>query len=86
MKDLKYICILFEFKHTEFFTSHRGYLLNTTLWVLGVGFLVPGLDRANFGFYWSQSFLFIVVMVILILMKTTFWQTSIHSQSVVKSF
>ena len=31
MKSLKYICILFEFKHTEFFTSHWGYLLNTTL-------------------------------------------------------
>ena len=31
MNGLKYICILFEFKHTEFFTSHRGYLLDTTL-------------------------------------------------------
>ena len=29
--EIKYIYVLFEFKHTEFFTSHRGYLLNTTL-------------------------------------------------------
>ena len=28
---LKYICVLFEFKYTESFTSHGGYLLNTTL-------------------------------------------------------
>ena len=28
MKGLKYIYALFEFKHTEFFTSHGGYLLN----------------------------------------------------------
>ena len=25
------IYILFEFEHTEYFTSHRGYLLNTKL-------------------------------------------------------
>ena len=31
MKGLKYICILFEFKHIEFFTPLGGYLLNTTL-------------------------------------------------------
>ena len=27
MQGLKYIYVLFEFKHTEFFTSHGGYLL-----------------------------------------------------------
>ena len=31
MKGLKYINVLFEFKHTEFFSSLGGYLLNTTL-------------------------------------------------------
>ena len=28
---LKYNYVLFEFKHTEIFTSHGVYLLNTTL-------------------------------------------------------
>ena len=28
---LKYNNVLFEFKHTEFFTSHGVYLLNTAL-------------------------------------------------------
>ena len=36
---LKYIYILFEFKRVEFFTSHGGYLLNTTP---GVRFSVAG--------------------------------------------
>ena len=31
MKGLKYINVSFEFKHTEFFSSLGGYLLNTTL-------------------------------------------------------
>ena len=31
IRGLKYIYISFEFKHTEFFTSHGGYLLNTRL-------------------------------------------------------
>ena len=48
--------IYFKFKHTEFFTSHGGYLLNTTLEVPGVGFSVAGPDRAKFGFYQFQSF------------------------------
>ena len=63
MYGLKYIYVLFEFKHTVFFTSHRGYLLNTSLCVLrgsvnrllnitlqvpGVGFSVAGLDCAKF--------------------------------------
>ena len=58
--------VLFEFEHTLtiFFTSQRGYLLNTTLNVPGVGFSVAGLDRAKFGFYRFQIFLFIVVIVI----------------------
>ena len=29
MKGLKHIYVLFEFKHTEFFTCHGGYLLNS---------------------------------------------------------
>ena len=36
---MKYVYVLFEFKQTEFFTSHGGYLLNTTivkLWVSSV--------------------------------------------------
>ena len=44
-----------EFKHAEFFTSHGGYLLNTTLYVPGVRFSVVGLDRAKFRFYLSHS-------------------------------
>ena len=46
---------------------------------------IAGLDRAKFGFYRFQNFLFIVVIVILILLKPAFWQTSIHSQSLMKS-
>ena len=37
----------------------------------GVGILVAGLDCAKFGFYQFPIFLFIVVMVISILVKTT---------------
>ena len=73
--------VLFEFKHTECFTCHGGYLLNTTLsrWqVPGVGFSVAGLDRAKFGFYLFWSFSFIVVLGISTLLKAAFWQTSIH--------
>ena len=76
--------MLFEFTHTEFFTSHGGYLLNTTLKVPGVRFSVAGLDRAKSGFYRFQSFLFIVVIVTSILLKATLCQTSIHGQSLVK--
>ena len=68
---MKYNYFLFEFKHTEFFTSHRGYS-------------VAGLDRAKFGLDRFQSFLLIVVIVISILLKTAFWQVSIHSQSLGK--
>ena len=56
-------------------------MLNTTIKVPDVGFSVAGLDRAKFGFYRFQSFLFIVVTVIPILLKIIFRQTSIHSQS-----
>ena len=38
-----------------------------------------------FRFYRFWSFLFIVVIVISILLKTAFWQTSFHSQWLVKS-
>ena len=72
MQGLKYICLLFEFKHTEFFSSHVSYLLNTTLYVSGVGFSVAGLDRAKFGFYRFQCFLFIVVIAPSILLTTAF--------------
>ena len=43
--------------------------------------LIAGLDRAKFWFYLFQSFLFIVVIMISISLKTTFWQISIHSQN-----
>ena len=49
-----------------------------------VGFSGAGLDRAKFGLNRFQSFLFIVVIVIEILLKTAFWQTSIHSHSLLK--
>ena len=49
-----------------------------------VGFSVAGLDHTKFGFYQFQSFLFIVVIVISILLKTTFSQISILSQLLVK--
>ena len=45
------IFVLVECKHTEFFTSYGGYLLNTKLYVPSVGFSVAGLDRAKFGVY-----------------------------------
>ena len=43
-----------------------------------------GLDHPKFGFYQFQRFLFIVVIVTSILLKTTFSQISIHSQLLVK--
>ena len=72
--------------NTEFFTFHGGYLLNTKLYVSGVGFSVVGLDRKkkNPGFYRFQSFLFIAVMVISILPTIIFWEASIQNQSVEK--
>ena len=45
---------------------------------------VAGLDRTKLGVYQFQSFLFIVVIVISILIKPTFWQISIYGQSLVK--
>ena len=60
-------------------------MLNTEIFkVPSVGFSVAGLDRAKLGVYQFQSFLFIVVIVISILLKTTFSQISIHSQLLVK--
>ena len=50
IQGLKYIYVLSEFKHTEFFTSRGAYLLNTTLEVPSVEFSEAGLDRAKFGF------------------------------------
>ena len=42
------------------------------LLVPSVGFSVAGLDCAKLGFYHFQSFLFIVVIVVSILLKPTF--------------
>ena len=80
----KYIFLLVEFKHTEFFTFYVSYSLNTKLYVPSVGFSVAGQDHTKLGLYQFQSFLFIVVIVISILLKTTFSQISIHSQLLVK--
>ena len=41
--------------------------------------LLADLDHTKFGFYHFQSFLFIVVIVISILLKTTFSQISLHT-------
>ena len=59
-------------------------MLNTTLKVRDVGFSVAGLERTKFSFYRFQIFLIMVSIVISILFKTIFWQTSIQNQSVVK--
>ena len=75
-----YFFVLVEFKHTEFFTFYGDCFLTTKLYVPSVAFLIAGLDQTKFGFYQLQSFLFIVVIVISILLKTTFLQISIHSQ------
>ena len=47
-------------------------MLNTTLKVPGVGFSAAGLDRQKFGIIDFKGFLFTVVMVISISLKTTF--------------
>ena len=60
-------------KHAEFSSSHGGYLLNTTMQVPGIGFSVADLDLPKFVFHRSQSFLFIVVIEISILIKTAFF-------------
>ena len=56
-----------------FFTSYGDCLPNTKLQVPSVRFSVAGLDHTKFGFYQFQSFLFIVVIEISILLKTTFF-------------
>ena len=45
-------------------------MLNTKLLVPSIGFSVAGLNRAKLGVYQLQSFLFIVVIAISILLKT----------------
>ena len=47
---MKHNFVLIEFKHTEFFTSYGGYLLNTKLSVPSVGFSVASLDRVKLAF------------------------------------
>ena len=82
---MKYIFVLVELKHTEFLLLKEVICLTATfLKVPSVGFSVTGLDRAKFGFYHFQSFLFIVVIVISILLKPTFWPILIDRQSLVK--
>ena len=81
---MKYIFVLVEFKHTEILTPDGDCFLNTKLEVPSVGFSVAGLDHTNFGFSHFQNFLFIVVTVISILLKTTFSEISIHSQLLLK--
>ena len=51
---------------------------------MSVRFSVAGLDHTKLGFYQFQSFLFVVVIVTLILLKSTFSQISIHRQLLVK--
>ena len=81
---MKYIYVLFEFKHAEFFYfSRRLFAKNHTLssWCR----IFISRSRSRQIRIWSiSSFLFIVVIVISILLKTAFWQTSIHSLSLVK--
>ena len=43
-----------------------------------------GVDHTKFGFYQFQSFLFVVVILISILLKITFSQISIHRKLLVK--
>ena len=77
---LIYIYVSFEFKDTEFFTCHGGYLLNTKLSDPSVGFLVAGLDCAKFGFYQIPFCLLNAFIVISMLLKTTFSQILIQRQ------
>ena len=55
---MKYIFVLDEFEHTEFFTSYGGDLLNTKLKVPSAGFSVSGLDRTKLGVYQLQKCFF----------------------------
>ena len=67
-----------------FYFLRRLFAKHLKLQVPSAGFSVAGLDHTKFGFYQLQSFLFIVVIVISILLKTTFSQISIYSQLLVK--
>ena len=69
IRGLKFIYVLFEFKHTEFFTSLGGYLLNTKLKDPIVGFLVADLDCAKFGYY---QFPFCLILVVIFCLKVHF--------------
>ena len=53
---MKHNFVLIEFKHTEFFTSYGGYLLNTKLSVPSVGFSVASLDRVKLAFINFKDF------------------------------
>ena len=76
-----YLFILFIWIQTFriFYFSRRLFAKHHTLssWCR----ILSSRYRAKFGFFSiSKFFLFIVVIVISILPKTAFWQTSIHSQ------
>ena len=61
-----------------FYFLRRSFAKHQTLSSYSVGFSVAGLGHTKFSFYQFQSFLFIVVIVISILLKTTSSQISIH--------
>ena len=65
---MKYIYVLFEFKHTEFFTSHGGYLLNTTLLSSWCRIFSSRSRSREIRIYLISKFLFIVVIAIAILL------------------
>ena len=70
--------VSFEFKHTGFFAFRGGCMLNTTqsswCWIFSSRSRLRKIRLLSI-----SIFLFIVVIVILTLLKTVFWQTSIHS-------
>ena len=83
---LKYILVLVEFKHTGFFYFLRRLFskyqtLSSQCWIF-----CSWSRSGNIRFCQFQSFLFIAVIVISILLKTTFSQILIHSQLLVKIF
>ena len=72
IRGLKYNYVLLEFKtYRIVYFPLRLFAKHQTL-SSRVGFLVAGLDCAKFVFYQFPIFLFIVVIVISILVKTTF--------------
>ena len=87
IQGLKYVLVLVEFiQHTEFFQFLRRLFskyqtLSSQCWIF-----CSWSRSGNIRFCQFQSFLFIAVIVISILLKTTFSQVLIHSQLLVKMF